>query len=68
MFILYVCYISMTTKASLLARVGPFALAMNCGIQKHQYERYLTHKIVMGDTFPLQELVKVSNGMERTQT
>ena len=30
MFILYVCYISMTTKASLLARVG-FALAMNCG-------------------------------------
>ena len=37
-------------------------------IQKHQYERYLTHKIVMGDTFPLQELVKVSSGMERTQT
>ena len=37
-------------------------------IEKHQYERYLTHKMVMGDTFTLQGLVKVSSELEPSQT
>ena len=37
-------------------------------LQQQEYEGYLTHKMVMGDTFTLQDLVKVSSGMERTQT
>ena len=36
-------------------------------IQKHKYESYLKHKMVMGDTFTPQDLVKVSNGMEHSQ-
>ena len=36
-------------------------------IQKHQYERYLTHKVVMGDTCTLQELVKASNELKLSQ-
>ena len=35
---------------------------------KHQYEHDLTHKMVMGDTFTLQELVQVSNELEFSQT
>ena len=37
-------------------------------IQKHRYERYLTHKVVMDDTFTPQDLVKVWDGMERRHT
>lgn len=41
--------------------------AVEC-IRKHQYEHYLTHKKVMGDTFALQGLAKVSNELELDQT